>query len=91
MTCGGGKKPISSPSSNLRDNQSESGAQPQLLCNAKAFRNGIDMEITRIFQPGTADQQELLVVLELLLNEPPPATAPTQTACANSHESSPAK
>ena len=71
--------------------QSQSVAQPQLLCNAKAFRNGIDMEITRIFQPGTADQQELLAVLELLLNEPPPATAPTQTACADSHESSPAK
>jgi hypothetical protein len=49
------------------------------------------METTRIFQPGTADQEQLLALLELLLNEQPPATATTQTACADSHESSPVK
>ena len=36
------------------------------------------MEFTRVFNAGTADQEELLTVLELLLNEQPPAVAPAQ-------------
>jgi hypothetical protein len=30
------------------------------------------VEFTRVFNAGTADQEELLTVLELLLNEQPP-------------------
>ena len=36
------------------------------------------MEFTRVFNTETADQEELLTVLELLLNEQPPAVAPAQ-------------
>ena len=38
------------------------------------------MEFTRVFKPGTADHQELLIVLELLLNEQPPAPVPAPSS-----------
>ena len=47
------------------------------------------MEFTRVFNAGTADQEELLTVLELLLNEQPPAAA--QTSATGSSESAPSK
>jgi hypothetical protein len=49
------------------------------------------MEFTRVFKSGTVDQQELLAILELLLNELPPAPSPTQTATFDRSESSQAQ
>ena len=39
------------------------------------------MDFTRAYQPEKLDQEELLIVLELLLNEPEPADdEPTESA-----------
>jgi hypothetical protein len=51
-------------------------------------RNTI-VKFNRVFNAGTADQEGLLTVLELLLNEQPPA--PAQTSATGSSESAPSK
>jgi hypothetical protein len=45
------------------------------------------MDFIRVFNPGAADQEELLAVLELLLIEPLPVSAVAEPARTDSPES----
>jgi hypothetical protein len=63
----------------------------ETLARLLPIKRNITVEFTRVFKPGTADQQELLTVLELLLNEPLPAPAPSETSATDSRESVPSK